>query len=107
MKEVTMKPQYGRNFWIKDVGHCLELTSTLFYGIIGGVEYLLERGYELNYNAITTIGGMYVIPTIGKDSTETKENEIHDQLKALKTENRILKTQITKLKKKTKVEDSE
>lgn len=100
-----IKIQEGRDYQVIDLGHCMEIRSNLFDGILGAVEEYTKKGYSFNYDAIRAMGNMYVIPTIGKECTPLcpdVSEELLEENKKLKTENRTQKTQITKLKKKIK-----
>ena len=110
-----MKPRKNYDFNVQEVGNHFELSGTQFYGIVGGIEYLVTEGYEINYDGIRTMGGFYMIPTVGNDTKVNKKNldnrfeinqvnmendELKEKNKKLMVENRTIKAQMTKLKKK-------
>lgn len=96
--------ELGRDFFIKEFPHGFELTATKLHGLIGGIEYLKENNFIINLGSATTRGGTYIIMA-NKDPQAKLETESDEEyLDKLRLENRTLKSQLTKLKKKLKKE---
>jgi len=108
-----IKAAEGQHYQVTDMGHCLEISSNLLFGIFAGIEKYTKKGYEFNWDAIKAMGNVYIVPTIGKEISETEETadivDLKEQLQVLTDKNkkvtdtlRTTKSQVTKLKAKIK-----
>ncbi len=113
-----IKPEEGRDFQVMDVGHCFEISSNLLHGILAGIDTYSKKGFEFNWDALRGNMGFYVVPTVGKEITRTKEavnqDELLDKVQLLEKKNKDLVTtkknqasQLTRLRNKiAKMEES-
>ena len=87
-----MKTKANSDFFIKDLGDRVELTTTLFLGLINGIQYLAKEGYDIIEDSCTVKGLMYIIPAYKpkerkmyedtqKDSEVVKERCLDDLTK--------------------------
>lgn len=116
-----IEPKLGIDYHISDYGDKVELTATVFYGLIGGIYHLAEKGYKVHYEAATVSGMMYIVTaektskdsfvknqvTMLNETIEELEEELDEikeqsekEINDLRIENRTLKTQLTKMKNK-------
>lgn len=93
------EPIEGQHYFIQDLGVRVELTSTLFRGMVAGIMKLSAGGYEILYDSCTIIGNMYVIPALKPKETEGKDTgENKYEIKELQQENEVLKKETYNLK---------
>lgn len=121
-----LEPKRNQDYFIQDLGGSVELTSTLLYGLVGGIVDITNNGYKPNYDGCTVRGNVYIIPAFkhseemvtdhqkdleeknniisgkDKDIAELKKEleSLRGDLKKSKDENRTSKSTITKLRNK-------
>lgn len=61
------------DYHIRPVGKTLELTSMIIPGYAAGIADLTARGYKINYNTATSIGGLLVANTMPKNPKAEKK----------------------------------
>lgn len=115
------EPIENIDYEIADFGEHGELRSVLLTGLLAGVKNILQKGYKINYDSCTISGMMYIIPFQKSGGTFKEYNQIEimkeeiesldakcayleashkEEIDQLKIENRTLKAQLTRLKKK-------
>jgi hypothetical protein len=96
-----IKPIEGQHYFIKDLGDKVELTSTLFHGLIAGCIKLAAEQYNIIYDSCMMKGNMYIIPAEKPTEEYLSEfNELQQKVEELVKENRYQKSLLARYKNK-------
>ena len=104
--KINIEPIEGQHYFITDLGDRIELTSTLFHGLIAGCVKLAAGNYKIIYDSCQVRGNMYIIPALKPEEGELKEDneyelkELRQQVEVLNKDLRAAKSLIARQKNK-------